>query len=221
MSNHPILADLHISPPISCYVARKSEKPKKTHPLVANMLVRVTDVCDITTKLAHPVANMLARGADTYLDKVCRNLSAVVDQVMRTQSIDQVPSSYEKISMRKKSFGILGFYWGLRDVEFACKHRIPCVFWAWLLQDVTNPLVQNQGGQKIYRKWCLYAPIFIFKICPSFGPSEADLSGFTNLCLPTRWKSTMLCKEIERLRCEPWGTSWTQKSFTGDSLYSK
>ena len=74
------------------------------------MLVRVTDVCDITTKLAHPVANMLARGADTYLDKVCRNLSAVVDQVMRTQSIDQVPSSYEKISMRKKSFGILGFY---------------------------------------------------------------------------------------------------------------
>ena len=48
------------------------------------MLVRVTDVGDITTKLAHPVANMLARGADTYLDKVCRNLSAVVDQVMRT-----------------------------------------------------------------------------------------------------------------------------------------
>ena len=73
------------------------------------MLVRVTDVGDVTTKLAHPVANMLSRGADTYLDKVCLNLSVVVDRAVSMRPLIQVVSSYEKISMRKKSFGILGF----------------------------------------------------------------------------------------------------------------
>ena len=178
------------------FAHKQSFRPARkmvNHLLIESLLARGYEAGDVATTLANFVANLPARGTHTCLAEVCRNLSAVVEWMMRTQPIDQVPSFYEKIFMRKKSFGILGLCWGLRDFKFAWGYRVPCFFGPRLLPDAANSLVQNQGGQKIYWEWCLYAPIFIFKICSSFEPFEVDLSGLTNLFLPSGWTSTMLC----------------------------